>query len=518
MKKLIVFFTIFLNFLFIFNIQQGYTKCSDEVCQECGVVTISYDSINYTIDVPQNFTEPITLYLGFTCVGFQTLTMEDTGAVCTFDTAKIGCFVSSNVAWLEPESGSAVCNSAVPFNFDFNKLPIQSASSQTFTAQIKISCSNGFDDAEDTLNITLNVSNLDDYLLSVSPENLLWSSKYQGDNSTYTFDEKTIKISNSLKGWDYECNVQWLTITKGADDSTLTVKPSESFFADVKQGYYQTTITIKDKAFNISKVIPVTVEIRGEGDPLIIPSYYDYDSDASNSFFLESCDAENLYLSFNIGSYFTVLPTSLLSNYKTFILLDFPELNNGLVWSYTATSSAIFQPISYYGVSVANADNLYYAKGELSSIPFGPFIINGLKDKMHIQVKVGETFATSQTVQDINMNIYTLEGDWVITDEYQGTIYQHPETFAIWHSGQSLIGCMYQNGVCFNGLDVDYGYGSPDILYQISFTYSGYTFEYLVESINSLKFSGKWRWCKDSYCSSYDHFTAVKNINTFSGK
>ncbi len=508
MKKFNFILVIFSLIFFITTV--GYSATSG--CEKEGTVKLSYSNYNVNMNLPADLSSK-KITVGVMCQGFQTSTIgDDNITTCHYDPDTISCYVSTDSLWLNVPDSAITCNSNFDITLNLEDLVLDTNVSN-YTGNIKVSCSNGFHSAEDTSTITLSV-NLDKENLTINPSNLFWSI-VQLDNGTVSYSPQIVKVSGAAEGISYEIEGNWLDVSVSNDNQTastyiIQITPKEEFFKQADTGIYNSSIKIYDKMRKVTKSVPITVQVRDTDNPILITALYQDNS--FNSYFIEVSDAEKYNFNIDISSYFNQLTVGQdISGLKTYVVFYFPDIIKNYYWAYVPTSEEVFKPIEINNVYVSDADNLYYGKGKVEQINIGPYLMRGLKGNIDMEVRVGNSYATSVKLLYVNTNIYNLFGDWELIDEYEGTIYDHPETLKIWQENNDIKGCFYENGSCKYSVGISYGNGN-DELYHMMYSINGYYFDYSIQKISSNSFEGKWKWCDAEGCHDLENFVGLKNI------
>ena len=496
MRKLIFLIFLFFSANYIFSqcVERGY------VYLDPGDLNFTIKNINSINQLQKEFT------LGVGCYGFQTakINTQDNITTCTYDPKTISCYAVSNVMWLKIDNTSVSCNSPFKVKLDLNELKIEE-NKNSYSAQIKVVCSNGFSIAHDYINVNLNFD-LNDFKMNVNPDYLYWSIlKYDNSSDNMTYKSKEIHIKGVINGFDISYDDDYLEIKK--DNSTgifsgkLEVNLNYNLVKKLPVGIYYSYIKLKDKLSKKEEIIPVIIQVRDFDEPIIFPYIEKQGEDKPSSYFYTISDASPFFIDFILENYFEKNPSKNL-----YLILNLPDYKPDVYYLYVPYLSQIFIPISSPNI------DYFTARGIIKHFSFGPFSIRGMKGRVFLQLKAGDNLSSAQTLQNVMISIINLEGKWKISDNYDNKIYPHPEILHIWKEGNGYKGCFFNGDKCKIPVLISYGNGK-DILYQMSFYEDRFKFYYEILNIHDRFISGRWRWCYRESCSKYFTFSGYKEFS-----
>ena len=338
--------------------------------------------------------------------------------------------------------------------------------------------------------VQLEVAALTSAEFTVSPSYLLWSTQIAVGADIPSFSSEALVVSGGRTGWTVSFNVPWLTVSVGgADTNSLVSEQAENIVvvqpvsSVLSVGVHQTYITITGDANGFYRKVPVYVDIRNPGDPVFIPSSLPEGIQSGAGFvMIEACDAHSLNINLSLAG--------MAVTDKAYVLLELPFDLPDRVYAFTPGRSPVLQLAEKKsGIVVPNADDLFYSPGPVPRVPIYGLPLRGLSG-LWIKTMAGPTYAGAEVVQNVYVNISTLEGSWQVTETFNGAEYTDPP-------GQFLTikvdGAGYRGTWGGTPVGVSYGDGESS-LYRISLGENGYRFVYDVQSLSAFEMKGVWAW------------------------
>jgi len=412
------------------------------------------------------------------------------------------------------------------------------------------------EDAEATLTIRLVIEAPNE--LSVFPSYLFWSVELPEDvPEDYTLPDFTTQVLHVYAGpygFSLNYNVPWLSITLVNGDSEcpecLSTNESEGIFEVTPDatllwaygpGRYEGTIQVIDRGTEFYREIPVTVEIRRHGEPISLPVNPPRLLQMTPGFVLvEATEANWLHMLLHVddvttysseeacltagGTWIDLFTGGNASGYglpycsaseKVYVLLSAPAKAPGKVYAYTPVVPEQFMLVYSNGVLNPDVNSLdpFFSVGPIPEADFGPMQLAGLYGQLFVNVRVGSSINSTREVQQVQVNIYTLEGTWLVSEEYQGESYTYG-------SDRLLVLNRNADGISYSGtwgtgtlVNATIGDGRS-LLYRIEFTEQGINYEYEVTSLGKSEMHGRWRFCYDDDCSGWEKFSATRLSNS----
>ena len=377
--------------------------------------------------------------------------------------------------------------------------------------------------------VTVNLTIKPWQTFEVFPGSLFWSFEKGEAGITGEAFSQRLHVYASPGGWSISTDVPWLTVSSlwpgagQAPEGYFEVTPVLDFLKNLPYGRYEGTIRITDLEGKLLRAVPVVVEIRPEGAPVTLPVASPRFSQLSPDFVrVEAVETNRLTLYLPAASPPENKEECVALNGtweeghchyqdKVYFVMRSPGLWPGRAFAWRPTEGR-FVPIEERGVPVAGADDLYVTLGPVGEITFGPVQLLGLSGEVFFEVKVGKNYTSARTLQRIELQVYTPEGAWVVTDYYQGTPYIHPDVLVFRRAGGGAWrACWELSGKCTAPVMVTPGDGET-FFYKLEFAAGGYWFEYVIERLTSLEMGGKWRFFDGDEWSPWEPFKGERPV------
>jgi hypothetical protein len=207
------------------------------------------------------------------------------------------------------------------------------------------------------------------------------------------------------------------------------------------------------------------------------------------------------------GSSGTGLPYCSASE-KVYVLLTAPYKQPNKVYAYTPVVTDKYLLVYQNGARVNESIDPYFSIGPIPEASFGPMLLAGLKGQMFISVRAGTDLNSTREMQEVQVNINTLEGSWVVSESYHGRTYTYGAdrilTLTPNPDGMTYSGSWGPTPVAASIAD------SKTVLYRIEFMENQIVYEYWVTSLTATEMKGKWRFSYNGDSSKWEDFSAVR--------
>jgi len=403
------------------------------------------------------------------------------------------------------------------------------------------------EDAEATLIVKLVIQAPNE--LTVFPSYLFWSVERKEDGTIDDFTSQILHVYAGATGFSISYNVPWIKITflnpgVGENGNSLATSQAEGIFyvqpiKEVLQTYgvgrYEGIITVVDRGTAFYREVPIIVEIRNPGDPISLPvSQPTFTQMAPGFIMVEATDAHSLHMLLHVddnlavyqtqeactaaggtwldpfrgeGSSGTGLPYCSASE-KVYVLLSAPQKQPNKVYAYTPVITDKYLLVYQNGARVNETIDPYFSIGPIPEASFGPMTLAGLKGQMFISVRAGTDLNSTREMQEVQVNINTLEGSWIVSENYKGKTYTYGAD-RILKLAQNPDGMTYSGTWGPTPVTASIADGKT-LLYKIEFMEGGIFYEYWVTSLSATEMKGKWRFSYKGDSSGWETFSAVR--------
>ncbi len=382
--------------------------------------------------------------------------------------------------------------------------------------------------------------------LTVFPSYLFWSVERKSDGTLDDFTEQVLHVYAGAYGFSISYNVPWIKTTllnpaEGETPDSLASRNSEGIFQvvpvkEILQNYgfgrYEGVLTVVDRGSAFYREVPIIVEVRKPGDPVNLPVNPPRITQSIPGFIMiEATDAHSLHMLLHVDDNFTFYPTKdacesaggtwvdpfigntswTVAPYcslseKVYVLLNAPYNKPNKVYAYTHNVGEKFVLVFDNGALVAPVDP-FFSIGPVPYADFGPMPLAGLKNRLFISVRSGTEVGSTREMQEIQVNINTLEGSWMITETYRGQTYRYDANNLL-RLTPNPDGLSYSGFWGTTPVSASLGDGIT-YLYKIEFQEKGIIYEYVVTYLSATEMKGKWRFCHGG-CSSWESFSGSR--------
>lgn len=360
------------------------------------------------------------------------------------------------------------------------------------------------------------------HTLEIFPGGLFWSLEKSEDGSLVGAYSQRIHVYAGGEGWSISTNVPWLRLTSlwpgtgEAPEGYFEVELVTEALQGLPCGRYRGEIRVTGRKDSLFRSIPVTVEIRRPTDPVLLPVEPPTWEQIVPEFARVQA-VETSLLSFRFPA--AAPPQTpeecegLLGHWKeghcvfndrVYLLLESPQLWPGQVFAWRPTEGR-FVECERGGVPLAGADDLYVTLGPVGEISFGPVQPLGLSGEVFLEVRVGPNYREAKTLKRIEVQIYTPQGAWQITDYFEGQAYLHPDVLVFRRAGGLWSACWELEGQCVYPVAVTPGDGDR-FFYRLEFGVQGFWFEYEVQKLSPTEIGGRWRFFDGKKWSDWEKF------------
>lgn len=442
---------------------------------------------------------------------------------------------ASTVPWLtlSPSSGSG--NTTATLTVDPTKIPILGDESYV---EGKVVFYSGLSTDPVDLVVKARVIIVSRERLNVYPGYLFWSLERSADGLLDAASSQTLFVISQEAGWFATVDVPFLQVSVNADlevpgstgrSGSIQVTPVPEALQAMGYGRFTGRVTVYNVTGDAFRIIPVTVDVRRPGEPISGPPVMPVISQSTAGFLLvETVDSAWLELILAAPGIVARYPTQAACTQaqgrwmdpdglpgsldetcsldeKIYVLLSFPDAQPGTVYTLSAQHPDGFTVAFQSGVKQPGADDFYYAAGPIGSIPLGPVRLLGLQGRIIVSSRVGTSLADAVEVQRVQINVRTPEGTWLVSETYQGAVYDYgtdralrlqrdPDHFdyvGTW--GDTPVICRPGDG--------------SSTLYVLEFWEGGVAYRYEITSLTSQKMTGRWTF---TYGASWETFEAAR--------
>jgi Viral BACON domain len=453
----------------------------------------------------------------------------------------------SDVSWLVLSASTGAGNSTISLkvdpqflflNSDTNGDGIPDGAVGTITYRSTLNT--------EAVTLTVNLAMIATTELSVSPGRLFWTVEKTTADAAVTLPSQKLQIFGYESGWTASSDVGFISTvaysavgTKlGGQVSTdpygyLEVTPEGSVLAGMGYGNHTGYITIADLDRQFLRQIPVTINVRKPGEAVYLPvpevnmsvsqvkSYYSM---------MEATDASLINVQLPVPMEFAYYPTAATCqaaggtwidpdnvagnlneycslNQHAYVLMERPQMDPGKVYALTKSHGFI---LAYEnGIKVAGADGMSYADGPISHIPFGPLQLIGNYGTVVVSMRVGANLTSAVEVQRLLISLQTLEGQWKVTEAYNGGYYVYD--YAPLYIERSTGPSGYSSSWGGTPVTVSTGDGTT-WLYRLSFEQKGISYSYEIQSLSGNQLSGRWVFAWPGGSGSWEVFQAQRQL------
>ncbi len=383
--------------------------------------------------------------------------------------------------------------------------------------------------------------------LTVFPSYLFWTMELKEDGTLDDFAAQIIHVYSGAYGFSISYDVPWiktefLNRLSNEDSNALSSTQSEGIFQitpikEILQSYgpgrYEGVITVWDRGTGFYREVPITVEIRRLGDPISLPvNPPRYIQMAPGFVMVNATDGHWLHMLLHVddvsiytteseceangGTWVDPFTGAQFSGYgapyctaseKVYVLLMAPQIQPGKVYAITPTVPEGVVLAYEDGVLKTTSDP-FYAVGPIPVSDFGPMQLAGLRGQLFVSVRVGSSLSSTREIQQVQVNINTLEGYWLVTETYQGQVYTYgsDKLLHLWLKQDRLgyVGTWGSTPVIASLGD------GKTFLYRIEFVENGIHYEYEVTSLNTSEIKGRWRFWYGGDYSQWEKFQATR--------
>ena len=385
--------------------------------------------------------------------------------------------------------------------------------------------------ATEGINLTVKLEILPWQTFEVFPGSLFWSFEKTETGLTGTVFPQRLHIYAAPEGWSVSTDVSWITLSSlwpgegEAPEGYLEISPVREVLENLPLGRHEGHVFVTDREGGLLRAVPVVVEIRPAGRPVTLPVAAPVFSQRAPDFVrVEAVETNRLHLRLPAATppEDAEACSALEGRWengrchyrnRVYLVMEAPHLWPGKTFAWRPTEGR-FIPIEENGVPVPEADDLYVTLGPVGEISFGPVQLLGLSGEVFWEVKVGPSYTRSHPLQFIELQVYTPQGDWRITDYYQGEAYLHPDLLSFWRSQTGWQACWKVSGLCTTEVLVTPGDGKT-FFYKLEFRAGGYWFEYLLEKLSATEMEGRWRFFDGKNWSNWERFSGERPLFSF---
>ncbi|MGQ9670541.1 MAG: BACON domain-containing protein [Desulfosoma sp.] len=442
---------------------------------------------------------------------------------------------ASAVPWLILSPSSGTGNTTATLTVDPTKIPVLDDDSYV---EGKVVFSSSLSTEPVELVVRARVIRVARERLSVYPGYLFWSLERTAEGSLDAAFAQTLFVIAQEAGWFATVDVPFLNVSVNPDlevpgstgrSGSIQVTPVAEALQVMGYGRFTGRITVSNVTGDAFRVIPVTVDVRRPGEPISGPPVMPVISQATAGFLMvETVDSAWLELILAAPRIVARYPTQAACaqaqgrwmdpdgmpgsldetcslDEKIYVLLSFPDAQPGTVYTLSAQHPNGFAVAFQSGVKQPGADDFYYAAGPIGSIPLGPVRLLGLQGRIIVSSRVGKSLADAAEVQRAQINVRTPEGTWLVSETYQGAVYDYGTDRALRLQRDSesydFVGTWGDTPVICRPGD---GMGR---LYVLEFWERGVAYRYEITSLTSQKMAGRWTF---AYGTSWEAFEATR--------
>jgi len=406
----------------------------------------------------------------------------------------------------------------------------------------------------DPVVLTVTAGTAPSYDLSVHPGQLFWSIEKGPCADSLTLDPQYLQIFAGQPGWTVTTDVNFIeaiavdlsstdiTDERGTEIKTqvstdpygrVEVTPVAGWLDAMAHGNHTGTITISDRFSQFFRQIPVTINIRRPGEPVVVPVPAPETYQISPYYsMIETAAAGRLHLQLPVPDSLAYHPTPMMCqdaggqwldpdnvpgnlneycsrNQYVYVLMEFPEMAPGLVYAWNKLGQFF---LAYdNGIKTSGADAHTYADGPVPVIPVGPVQLLEYHGTMVISTRVGADLNTAVETQRIQINLRTLEGTWNVTESYRGMLYSYGNADQLNLSPKPLEPGYYTGTWGTTPVTVVPGDGIT-MLHQMFFTQYGITYTYEIQTLSAGQMSGRWRFAWPGGTGNWETFQAGRQL------
>lgn len=444
----------------------------------------------------------------------------------------------AQVPWLRVDPASGTGNTVATLTVDPRLVPLTSSVS---SVEGTIVFRSNLVSEPVTVTVRLTVVVVSNERISVYPSYLYWNIVRSSDGTLESFSEEILTVASQNDGWIVWTDAPFVTLTSldglvgGAQlmgsgvGTRLSVMPSAQVLAGYGYGRYEGRIMVSNLPGDAMRIVPVIVEIRRPEDPITppippntflqsVPGYVLVEAVDTVWFemLLSPPETVNQYASkeacLAAGGVWMdpdnvpgTLDETCSLDQKVYVLAAVPDAIPGRVYVLSAHHPAGLTEAYLNGVKLPGADQWYYSAGPVPYIPIGPMQLLGLYGRVHVSVRVGCDLASAQEVQRVQINVRTVEGSWLITENYQGSSYSYGPSRPLTLARQSAGSAVYVGS--WDGASVTCSPGDGvRQLYLLEFTENGVRYVYEIQSLTANKMKGRWMFSTSGITSQWETF------------
>lgn len=438
-------------------------------------------------------------------------------------------------SWLSVTPTSGYGATSVQVTVDPSALPADSYSGEIkFRSNLPTS---NAEDAEATLLVKLVIQAPNE--LTVFPSYLFWSVEKQSDGTIGTLTDQILHVYAGAYGFSISYNVPWIKITSSLattqSEGIFQITPEQSLLQSYGVGRYEGVITVVDRGTAFYREIPIIVEIRNPGDPISLPVIQPTFTQMAPGFIMvDATDAHSLHMLLHVddnlavyqtpeactavggtwldpfrgeGSSGTGLPYCSESE-RIYVLLTAPQKQPNKVYAYTPVIADKYLLVYQNGARVNETIDPYFSIGPIPEASFGPMLLAGIKGQMFISIRAGKDLSSTREMQEVQVNVNTLEGSWVVSENYKGKSYTYGADRILKlipnPDGMTYSGTWGTTPVTASIAD------AKTLLYKIEFMENQLVYEYWVTSLTATEMKGKWRFSYKGDSSAWESFSAIR--------
>jgi len=432
----------------------------------------------------------------------------------------------TEVPWLkvEPSSGYASPEEGTTVSVIVDPLSLPSG---RYEGQIRFFSDLDEISATEGLALKVKLEILPWQTLGVFPHSLFWSIEKADDGLLGTFFPQRLHVFSGSGSWSAEVDVPWISLSslwpaEEAPEGTLEVNIVEELARLLPYGRHEGHVIFTDRTGGFWRKVPIILEIRRPGEEIKLPVPSPIFSQLRPDFIrIEATEAGNLWLTLPAVQRSQekeacdtfegkIEKRSCQPQSRIYLTMESPSLWPGLTFAWRPIEGR-FVLLAQNGVPLPEADNLYMTLGPISSIDFGPIRLRGLSGEVFFEVKAGPDYRRAQTFQRIALQIYTPQGQWQITDYYQGRAYPHPYFLSFQRNRIGWTACWESAGQCITPIMVTYGDGQTN-LYRLNFEIQDFRFEYEIRELTSTTLKGRWRFLNGEEWSAWEEFQGSRSV------
>ena len=392
-----------------------------------------------------------------------------------------------------------------------------------------------------TVTVRLTVVVVTNERLAVYPSYLYWSVVRAGDGTLESFTEEILTVASQNDGWIVWADAPFVTITsldgvvggamlQGSGVGTrLSVTPSAAVLAGYGYGRFEGRIMVSNLSGDALRIVPVTVEIRKPGDPIVppIPPNTVLQS-VPGSVLVETVDTAWFEMLLSAPKSVVQYPSAQACrgaggmwvdpdglpgtldemcslDQKIYVLAAVPDAIPGRVYVLSAHHPAGLTEAFINGVKLAGADQWYYSAVPVPYIPIGPLQLLGLYGRVHVSVRLGSDLGSAQEIQRVQINVRTVEGSWLVTETYKGVSYSYGPDRPLSLKRQAPGSAQYIGSWDGAAVTCRPGDGMHQ-LYLLEFVENGVRYVYEVQSLTGNKMKGRWMFSTSGISSIWETF------------